>query len=172
MRGPQPPSGRERERALREAITAAFVDERASVPSATTVDRCPSCEKTAATLRGRSWRALSIDELEGLASAMRGLSARALRAYAAAFMLRGLEHPGSPAALAFLERVASPDDRMLTNDAHRTAVLATRDELVAVLRTDPHEAVLAFARRAARPGPLRSAARRALAALEGHERSP
>lgn len=155
----------DRARELRSSVPLAFERMRAPVPSEMTADRCEQCDEVADRLRERVWSSLSPSEVDGLSSAIPVLSARALCGYAPAVILRGLDHPSSPAVAAFLARLASPDDPAITNDAHRRNVAATRSELVTGLRPAQLDAVRSFAAWACAHPPLRKAASAALNAL-------
>jgi hypothetical protein len=132
-----------------------------------TSDRCPLCDEVAERLRGRAWTALSAREVDAMPDAIAILSARALRSYAPAIMIRALENPGSPAAAALLARLSSRDDAALTSDAHRRTVAATRVELLPLLRQDQLDVLRAFAGWACSYRSLRETARAAIDGLTG-----
>jgi hypothetical protein len=166
-----PRPSKERVEQLREATQAAFPIDWPPMPSQMTADVCEDCNEVAERLRGRAWSSLSAQEVEALGDAITLLSARALRYYMPAVILRGLAHPGSRAVAALLARLGSRDEMASWRDAHRLNAARTREELLAQMPPTQLAALRGFAEWASAYANLRAAAALVLEAYASHETS-
>jgi hypothetical protein len=123
-----------------------------------TADVCDDCNVVAESLRGRTWTKLSAREVDALSRALPLLSARALRYYLPAVVMRALEHPASPAIAALLSRLAPPEKPADWREEHRLNIARTRHELLALMRPEQLDVLRSFAEWASAYPNLRAAA--------------